>query len=289
MIRSVSISSPIFQTPAEVISNREIGPELYWIDLHAPDVARHAHPGHFVHLIVSDCSGNTRYPAWMRHTPLLRRPFSIAECDTATGIFGLIYRVVGGGTQELAMRRPGQRVDVLGPLGRPFEPIRSDRPAVMIAGGVGVAPFFFLTARALQSGQAGPEDMLMLFGAATAALLSGQEKFRDMGVPVRPATNDGSLGHRGFVTELLEQTLREEQRYMYVCGPTPMMRRSQTLARQYGMDGQVSLEGIMPCGVGVCMACVIPCRNPERPESTSRYERVCDTGPVFDIREVIFE
>jgi dihydroorotate dehydrogenase electron transfer subunit len=284
-------STPIFQVTADIVSNRRIGPALYWIDLHAPDVVRHAAPGQFVHLTVSDTSPGSHRPAWMQHTPLLRRPFSIAACDPARGVFGLIYRVVGGGTDVLAGRRSGEHLDVIGPLGRPFEPVRSGRPVVMIAGGVGVAPFFYLAQEALRTGRATSGDMLVLFGAATAGLLSGEEKFRAMDVPVLLATDDGSAGHPGFVTELLEKVLREEPdrcAFLYACGPTPMMRRSQTLAGTAGVPGQVSLEGIMPCGVGVCMACVVPCRRPGRPEEPPRYERVCDAGPVFDIHEVVF-
>ena len=281
---------PIRQCSAEILSNREIGPGLYWIDLLAPDITRHALPGHFVHLVASDVSGNGSQPVWLRHTPLLRRPFSIAERDPENGVFGLIYRIVGGGTEILATRRSGERVDVLGPLGRPLEPVRAGRPAVMVAGGVGVAPFLSLAQETVRDGRAAPEEMTVLFGAATAGLLSGEEKFRRLGIDLKLATDDGSTGYHGLVTSLLERELdRSPGRcaYLYACGPTPMMRRCQQIAREEGIAGQVSLEGIMPCGVGVCMACVVPCVEPGDPSSPRRYERVCDTGPVFDMQEVV--
>lgn len=282
-------TTPIFQVKAEILANRLIGPGLYWIDLLAPDIVRHASPGHFVHLVVSDVSPDSRRPAWMRYTPLLRRPFSIAERDRDRGAFGLIYRVVGGGTEMLAGRKPGESIDVLGPLGCPFEPVMPGRPAMMVAGGVGVAPFFFLAQEAIHAGRVRPAEMTVLFGAATAGLLGGEEKFREMGVRVLLATDDGSRGFHGLVTEPLERLLREEPERcacLYACGPTPMMKRCQTLARQARIPGQLSLEGIMPCGVGVCMACVVPCKKPEHPEDQTAYERVCVAGPVFDIREV---
>ena len=281
---------PICQCDAEILSNREIGPGLYWIDLLAPDITRPALPGHFVHLIASDVSGESSRQAWLRHAPLLRRPFSIAERDPEKGVFGLIYRIVGGGTEILAMRRSGERVNVLGPLGRPLEPVRSGRPVIMVAGGVGVAPFLSLAQETVRDGRASPEEMTVLFGAATAGLLSGEEKFRALGLHVKLATDDGSAGYHGLVTGLLERELaRSPDRcvYLYACGPTPMMRRCQEIARDEGIAGQVSLEGIMPCGVGVCMACVVPCVEPGDRSSPRRYERICDTGPVFDMQEVV--
>ena len=281
---------PICQCNAEILTNRAIGPGLYWIDLLAPDITRYALPGHFVHLVVSDVTADSSRQTWLRHTPLLRRPFSIAERDPANGVFGLIYRIVGGGTEILATRHVGERVNVLGPLGRPLEPVRPGRPAVMVAGGVGVAPFLSLAQETARDGRAEPEEMTVLFGAATAGLLSGEEKFRDLGLNVKLATDDGSTGYHGLVTSLLERELaRSPDRcaYLYACGPTPMMRRCQEIARDAGIAGQVSLEGIMPCGVGVCMACVVPCVVPGDRSSAPRYERVCDTGPVFDLQEVV--
>ena len=281
---------PICQYDAEVLSNREIGPGLYWIDLLAPDITRHALPGHFVHLIASDVSKESSRQTWLRHTPLLRRPFSIAERDPEKGVFGLIYRVVGGGTEILAMRRAGERVDVLGPLGSTLEPVRAGRPVIMVAGGVGVAPFLSLAQETVRDGRTDPAEMTVLFGAATAGLLSGEEKFRRLGLRVKLATDDGTTGYHGLVTDLLERELAGASRrraYLYACGPTPMMRRCQEIAREAGIGGQVSLEGIMPCGVGVCMACVVPCVVPGDRSSPRRYERVCDTGPVFDMEEVV--
>jgi len=281
---------PICQCDAEILSNRQIGPGLYWIDLLAPDISHHAQPGHFVHLIASDVSKDSSRQTWLRHTPLLRRPFSIAERDPEKGVFGLIYRIVGGGTEVLATRREGELVDLLGPLGRTFEPVRAGRPVIMVAGGVGVAPFLSLVQETVRDGRSDPAEMTVLFGAATAGLLSGEEKFRQLGVDVKLATDDGTTGHHGLVTDMLERELARSPRqcaYLYACGPTPMMRRCQAIAREAGIDGQVSLEGIMPCGVGVCMACVVPCVVPGDRSSPRRYERVCDTGPVFDMKEVV--
>lgn len=281
--------TPIFQANAEVLSNREIGPGLYWIDFLSPDIARTATPGQFVHLVVSETTKDHR-PVWLRHSPLLRRPFSIAQRDQIQGVFGLIYRVVGSGTEVLVDRQPGDRLEILGPLGRPFEPLRPGRPTVIVAGGVGIAPLLFLVAEAVRGGNVNADEITVLFGAATGELLSGEEKFRSLGVPVTLATDDGSRGYHGYVTALLEKILSDNpDRYGFVdvCGPTPMMRVVQTIANRAELPGQVSLEGIMPCGVGVCMACVVRCRTVGAADGATRYERVCDTGPVFDISEVI--
>ena len=281
---------PIIQHSAEILSNREIGPGLYWIDLLAPDITSHALPGHFVHLIASDVAKNSNRQTWLRHTPLLRRPFSIAERDPEKGVFGLIYRVVGGGTEILSRRCDGEFIDVIGPLGRPLAPVRRGGSVIIVAGGVGVAPFLSLAQETVRNVTANPEDITVLFGAATLDLLSGEEKFRQLGITVKLATDDGSSGYKGLVTDLLEEELTASSReckYLYACGPTLMMRRCQEIAREEEIDGQVSLEGIMPCGVGVCMACVIPCVVPKDRSSELHYERVCDTGPVFDIQEVV--
>jgi len=200
----------------------------------------------------------------------------------------LIYRVLGGGTEILSQRAVGQTIDVLGPMGRTFEPIAGGRPTCIVAGGVGIAPFFFLVKEGLSAGDVEPDDVAVFFGASTGTLLSGEEKLRNMGVTIQLATDDGSRGHKGFVSELLTRALQEKPEscaYIYACGPTPMMRGVQDIARDWSRPGQVSLEGIMPCGVGVCMACVVACRSKD--DEGTRYERVCHSGPVFDIQEVV--
>tara|TARA_B100000029_G_scaffold516824_1_gene635315 strand:- start:26749 stop:27609 length:861 start_codon:yes stop_codon:yes gene_type:complete len=282
---------PIIQHSAEILSNREIGPGLYWIDLLSPEITSHAKPGHFVHLITSNLSKNRTYPAYLSHTPLLRRPFSVAERDPETGVIGLIYRVVGGGTEVLAMRPTGEYVDLIGPLGRPLKQVEKGKSVIMVAGGVGVAPFLSLVQETIRTKQATNDKITVLFGAANAGLLSGEEKFRDLGVNVKLATDDGSMGYHGLVTDLLIKEIGGSSQpfsFIYSCGPTSMMRLCQKIAREVGIPGQVSLEGIMPCGVGVCMACVVPCINPEDQSKQQFYERVCDKGPVFDINEVVF-
>ena len=281
---------PIFQTKAEIVDNRELASGLYWMDLLAPDIVAHARPGQFVHIVVSDTTDHGHRSAWLRHTPLLRRPFSVAEIDVDTGVLGIIYRVLGGGTEVLAGRKSGEFIDVLGPMGATFEPIVEGRSALMVAGGVGIAPFFFLVQEAMRSGSVNPESISVFFGASSADLLSGHEKLKKHGINLSLATDDGSLGHKGFVTELLIEELNhrpERCDFLYACGPTPMMKGTQTIAGNFNRPGQVSLEGIMPCGVGVCMACVVPCRKPG--SDVYRYERVCHNGPVFDIQEVIFQ
>jgi dihydroorotate dehydrogenase electron transfer subunit len=246
---------------ASVLTHEALGAGYHRLVLAAPEVALQCRPGQFVHVRVSE----DRYP-------LLRRPFSVAR--RGDGTITLLYRVVGKGTALLAGLRPGGCLDLLGPLGSGFE-LLPGRRAVLVAGGAGIAPLLFLAQLAWETGH----PVRAVVGAAQAAELVGTADLGELGVPAAYATDDGSLGHHGPVTDLLEGSLAGEA--LYACGPPAMLRKVQTLAREQAVPGQLSLEASMACGVGACRGCA--CR------AHGGYRMVCTDGPVFDLEEVVLD
>lgn len=244
--------------------------------LEAPGIARAARPGQFVMLQVHG-----------GRDPLLRRPMSVCRAPGASRRrVEILYKVVGEGTRRLSRQPVGVRLAALGPLGNGFRLPAGRRggeepPPLLVAGGVGIAIFPFL-AEALRARGARP---LLLYGARTSRDLVGLDLFRSRGVDVRLATEDGSRGTKGFVTALLEPLLggAGPRPAIFACGPTPMLRAVGALALERGAPCQLALESQMPCGIGVCLGCVVACPGDA---SGPIYRRVCTEGPVFEAGEV---
>lgn len=253
---------------APVVQQSAVAPGVHRLAFTAPEIARTAQPGQFVHLRV----GPT-------HDPLLRRPFGIHEVDREAGTVTILFQVVGRGTALLAQVQPGALLDVLGPLGRGFTLPAPALPVALVAGGLGIAPLAFLLRRLAAAGIRGS----LFQGARTAALLVGTQE-NVPGVKRRLATDDGSAGHRGSVVDLFTASLVAGYRYAYVyaAGPYPMLRALAARMREYRLEGEVSLEERMACGLGACLCCSTAVQS----ESGPRYARVCADGPVFPVREV---
>ena len=185
------------------------------------------------------------------------------------------------GTRLLAQADPGDRLEVLGPLGRGFSLPPMER-ACLVAGGMGVAPM-----PALIDALAGRTEVLLLYGALGAPRLVTTEdpEFFGLGVDLRVSTDDGSAGRKGFVTELLAGELDREPLPVFACGPMPMLARVAELARSAGAPAQVSLEAHMACGMGACLGCTTPVHSPN---DEPAYARVCMEGPVFSAEEVLW-
>lgn len=192
--------------------------------------------------------------------PLLPRPMAVYRGRGARLEFR--FKVVGRGTRLLADLAPGATLGVTGPLGNGFDPVRA--PAWLVGGGTGIASLFELASGC------GPEARVLLGGRTERDVL-GLDDFRGLGVPLALATEDGSLGHAGVVTDLLEPRPGDD---VYACGPTAMMRRAWDVAREAGARCFVSLESRMACGIGICLGCAVPTTGP--------YRYVCTDGPVFD-------
>jgi len=221
--------------------------------VHDPQAAREVRPGQFFQIGVD-----------APHT-LLRRPYSAAWADPERGDLGFIFNVVGAGSDWLARLDDGDEIDLLGPLGRGFD-LDGDRPAICVAGGLGVAVFPGVVAALL----ARRRPITMFIGARTAAQLLPARRFA--GADVRAATDDGSAGYRGPVTDLL---LRGGGYELFACGPTPMLQalvqRAPVLGISLGSI-QIALETPMGCGLGTCLGCAVPGRG-------GGYLLSCQHGP----------
>lgn len=224
--------------------------------------------------------------------PLLRRPFSIYNlpddgAPDGSHALQVFFKVLGRGSEILSRSRAGDWVRCLAPLGKGFAPTRPPGSRLLlVAGGVGAASLHPLALREIRDGG----KPLMLYGCRTSDDLAGVGPTRSTGVEISVATDDGSAGHRGFVSDLLDRFLGEEgpdgrKRWVIcACGPMPMLKSTAEVAGRHGVPCYVSLESPMACGFGVCVGCVIGTR--ETPDSPLRYKRICMDGPVFDASTV---
>jgi dihydroorotate dehydrogenase electron transfer subunit len=277
---------------AELVESRQILPGQWLQSFHAPELATGSRAGQFVHVRTGDYSGL-----------VLRRPFSINTADPATGTITLHFRTVGRGTEWLTRVREGERLDMLGPLGRPFEVDPRSRHLLLIAGGLGMAGVRMLADEAVRDGR----QVVVLFGALNAANVYPSSLLPDE-VEYVVATDDGSLGRRGFVTDLVADYEAWADQ-AFACGPHPMLKRLAHLAsgrrerlgvaklgRKRGggkpdASGspaarrkaflQVSMEQTMGCAVGACLGCVVL--------GAAGPLRVCREGPVFASEEIAWE
>ncbi|MGE0757271.1 MAG: dihydroorotate dehydrogenase electron transfer subunit, partial [Pirellulaceae bacterium] len=245
-----------------------------------PEIAERITPGQFLMVRLAH-----------RTDPLIGRPFALY--DTAWDGAGrpqgvdFVYLVKGKFTSRLRECRPGTQLDVWGPLGNGFTP-RPIRHVLMVAGGIGQTPFLAV-AREYGGRSYGrtrrevlpAERLTLLYGARTAELLGGVDDFRAAGVDVRVATDDGTAGHHGLVTDLLQGLLREVEPGCRVlaCGPEPMLAAVSALTDRFHVPCDVSLETPMACGIGVCFTCVARIRDSS---GQWDYKRTCVDGPVFD-------
>ncbi|MEX1171027.1 MAG: dihydroorotate dehydrogenase electron transfer subunit [Chloroflexota bacterium] len=278
---------------AELVESREILPGQWLQAYHAPDIANGSRAGQFVHVRTGDLSGM-----------VLRRPFSLNTADPASGIVTIHFRVIGRGTAWFTHLRPGDGVDMLGPLGRPFEVDPRSRHLLLVAGGLGIAGVRMLADEAIRAGR----QVTLLFGAANSREVYPSSLLPDE-LEYVVATDDGSLGHHGYVTDLLPD-FEAWADQAFACGPLPMLaalarlaegRRGRLgvakLGRKRGggkLDPpgstsarrkaflQVSMEQNMGCAVGACLGCVVM-------STTGVPQRVCREGPVFASDELVWE
>ncbi|MFQ6067515.1 MAG: dihydroorotate dehydrogenase electron transfer subunit, partial [bacterium] len=221
----------MYQVVAEVLSNKKITLNFFKIILDAPKICQNAHPGQFVHIKVTGGS-----------TFLLRRPFSIH--NTEDGKLEILYRVVGKGTDLLSRKEKSEKVDLLGPLGQGFKLKEKFRTIVLVAGGIGVAPLHFLAKRLLshdlkisdqESLKIRRPKVTLLLGAETKKQILCYQDFKNLGAAVKIATEDGSWGYKGLVSDFLAETLLRCSKLdsIFACGPVAMLKKIAKLSRKY--------------------------------------------------------
>lgn len=257
----------MFQENVEIVSNQVVASGYYKMILSSSRIAERVRPGQFLHIRCSeDCS------------PLLRRPFSI-HARQNDGTLALLYKVVGMGTETLSRRKSRDSLDVLGPLGQGFRIFSDKGRALIVAGGIGVAPFLFLAQELRKRGA----EATLLLGAETKDSLLSTSDFKELGIKVLVTTEDGTAGEKGYVPDIFEQSLLSQDKpvtTVYACGPREMLKRVAVICGIYGIACQVSLEEAMACGVGACLSCVVL--------TNSGYKKVCSDGPVFDGGEIVW-
>ena len=255
----------IVQDLCTVHSCRTVGDNIFVLNVHAPAIAATARPGHFVNIKV-DASCD----------PLLRRPFSIYR--VVGDAIEVLFNVVGKGTRILADKKKGDTVDVLGPLGVPYGIDPACENALLVSGGLGVAPMPFLSA-VLAQREVPTHNFI---GARTKALLVTEH------LPnVRVATDDGSQGFHGSIVAGVEHYLDAHPLpglKIFACGPNRMLEALAAFAQRRGIPCEVSLECAMACGIGICQGCPV-----EMTDGPRKYNLVCKDGPVFDATRINIE
>ncbi|MCX5669363.1 MAG: dihydroorotate dehydrogenase electron transfer subunit [Candidatus Omnitrophica bacterium] len=276
------------QIKVKIISNSRVSGNYRHLEFESGLIAKHAIAGQFVNIKVVD--------GW---EPLLRRPLSIHSVKGQK--VKVIYEILGKGTQILSTRKPGEFLDILGPLGNGFNSLSPNThhlTPILIAGGIGVAPLVFLAEKLKLS------KPLVLIGAMSKKQILCLQEFKALGCTVELATDDGSVGFKGRVTDLLrivlEQTpleTRQKSRSavtsgnlfltgqakrveLFSCGPHPMLKAVAQIAGEHKINAQLSLEEHMACGIGACLGCVVATK--------SGYKTVCKDGPVFSSEELVW-
>ncbi|MCM8757669.1 MAG: dihydroorotate dehydrogenase electron transfer subunit [Candidatus Omnitrophica bacterium] len=264
-----------FQIPnSRVVENKKIKNKYFKMVIFCPPIAKYALPGQFVSIKIVD-----------NYQPLLRRPFSIHRVQGKN--IEILYEVIGKGTEILSRRKTDESIDVIGPLGNGFfyqEIISKFQIPILVSGGIGVAPFVFLAEELFQNSKFKIQNKpLVLLGAKTKNELLCEKDFKRLGCKVEVSTDDGSYGFKGKVTDLLKyllSTINSQISTIYACGPGPMLKEVIDISKSYSIPTEVSLEGHMACGIGVCLGCVV--------NTKTGYKRVCKDGPVFKAEELVW-
>jgi dihydroorotate dehydrogenase electron transfer subunit len=263
-----------YQEAARLMKQEAVAYETYRMRLHSPAIAGEAQAGQFLMLQVRSGSD-----------PLLRRPFSFHRIRREEGTVEILYRVVGRGTWLMSQMEPGSTLSLIGPLGNGFDLKHPGAgPVLLVAGGIGIAPMKELTTRLLADPSRSEGEAIRLFyGARTAAELMDARHLAAPGLRIHWSTDDGTLGFHGYVTQFIEQVMRDEGIHpscLYACGPLAMQYRLALWALREGVETQLSLESLMACGFGACLGCALPAASSEGPAS-DHYLHVCKDGPIF--------
>jgi dihydroorotate dehydrogenase electron transfer subunit len=272
-IGNMTVKAPGRVHATLITDRRELAPGVVVLGFDAAELVRDTRPGQY----------------------LMAIPPSGEACATALGIYeaegrraSILFFVTGKRTRELAELRPGERLDVLGPLGNGFDLSGGARDVAIVAGGVGLASVLLPAQWLVRAGA----RVRLFYGARSAKLLVDAKRFSDAGCEVLFSTDDGTAGHYGFITDLLARTAgRQLPNLILACGPSPMLRAVARVAAELDVRAQLSLEETFACGVGGCWGCVVPlaresAQAPGFPDADAGGSdvvnaRICKEGPVF--------
>ena len=251
-----------------------VAQNTFRISLKQSGISRYVHAGQFV---------NIKIPS---NEILWRRPFSVHKINSVQNTFDILFNAIGRGTAALSKMEVGQQLRVLGPLGKAFVYPENTEEIIIVAGGLGIAPFLLL----LQDMADMDIPKHLFYGVKTGSLACCVEEIHQLGAHLHLVTEDGSEGQKGLVTEFFEKYLLSlpvrDKRMVYACGPHPMFVKAQELVKRFGLKGQVSVENMMACGFGACVGCPV---KMARPTESKFYYLACTEGPVFDLDEVILD
>ncbi|MFH1379128.1 MAG: dihydroorotate dehydrogenase electron transfer subunit [bacterium] len=253
----------MFVIDSVVSKHTSVQKNIFILTFKSSKIASAAKPGQFIHLNIKN-SGS-----------ILRRPFSIYAVSGS--IVSIAYQVVGNVTAKMSLLQKGDWLSAVGPIGNNFTQKKTIAP-VFIAGGMGIASLHFLK-NSIKPG-------ILFFGARSKKYIWGAAEFKRAGWKINIATEDGSQGAKGLVTDLFETYIKENRQHahtrVYVCGPAGLIKKAACLCTSNHIPGEASLENIMACGVGVCQGCAVEVKSMD-----ARYKRVCVDGPVFDFKNLI--
>jgi len=258
-----------YQENATIIRFEQLTADNVRLTLQSDNVAAMAKPGQFV--MIKTATGKD---------PILRRPFSIHQ-SSKNGRIQILFKVTGRGTGLLAHAREGEKLNVFGPLGHGFD-VELDKPAILVGGGMGIAPMLFLAKYICQHKTDISSDTILFGGRTQQEVEPLVNDFEQLGMRLITATDDGSYGIQGYVTRLIETLDVPRNSVVYGCGPEEMMKQLHLWCQKKGVPCQVSVESVMACGMGACLGCNIPAKN-------GHYVHVCFEGPVFQAEELVWK
>lgn len=256
---------------AKVLEINKVSSNCYFLLLEEARLARESLPGQFFHIRIGESL-----------TPFLRRPFSIAGTSPENGTVKIFFQIIGEGTRILSMVQKGDQLDCLGPLGSGFKSQKELNPSVLLAGGIGAAPLLFLAEALLRE----QKKVFFYYGASSLEQIIPVKSFFPSEAEVYLATEDGSAGYRGFVTEAFQEALDKglKPAEIFACGPRPMLQKLAEKNRDWKVPMQISLEERMACGIGACQGCAVKVQG----KGETRCRLVCRDGPVFNWDEVVW-
>jgi len=254
-----------------VLENKQISSIFFKLTIQSNAISNNAKPGQFVNIRVSN-----------ELSPLLRRPISIHKINKKEKSFELLYELKGEGTKILSTKKPGDKINILGPLGNHFTVHKSSKVPILVGGGVGIAPLYALAEEMMKQFK----TIYVLIGASSIEKIVCDEEFKKLGAKVIVSTDDGSFGAHGLVSLSLEDLIGNLEEFnlkagpIFACGSHPMLKAISEIAEENNIDCQLSMEAYMACAIGACKGCAV--------DTTNGYKMVCKDGPVFNSKEIVW-